>query len=353
MQKPTTLAPPANKRAMASGNRKIVLLAALVGSLVLTALTVWAGYAWMTLPAGDTNTVTVIDIPPGMSLKKTAQTLEDDKIIRSALSFRLLAYLEKKSNKVRIGEYALSPNMPPAEILRKITSGQTVPHPVTIPEGYRIAEIAEHLSNKGLVRKDKFLEQVRNPEFLKYLAIPADTLEGYLFPDTYHFSKYTDETVVIRTMLESFRKTVLLPEFLRRARELNLSFHQVVTLASLIEKETGRREERPLIASAFHNRLKKKMLLQTDPTVIYALPGFDGNLRKKDLSYDSPYNTYKYPGLPPGPIASPGKESMQAALYPATTDYLYFVSKQDGTHYFSANLQEHNNAVAKYQLHKH
>ena len=151
-------------------------------------------------------------------------------------------------------------------------------------------------------------------------------------------------------MIKTFKKRVLKVEILKRATELGMTIHETITLASLIEKETGLQSERSLISSVFHNRLKKKMLLQTDPTVIYAISNFDGNIRKKDLSIDSPYNTYMYPGLPPGPIASPGMESIIAALNPAESSYLYFVSRQDGSHQFSKNLKEHNQAVNRYQL---
>ncbi|MFQ5717561.1 MAG: endolytic transglycosylase MltG, partial [Nitrospinales bacterium] len=184
------------------------------------------------------------------------------------------------------------------------------------------------------------------------LDIPGENLEGYLFPETYHFDKNTDERAIVKTMVDTFKRRALKPEYLDRARELGFSFHKIITLASLIEKETGREDERELISAVFHNRLRKNMRLQCDPTVIYALKNFDGNLRKKDLGIDSPYNTYRYAGLPPGPIANPGLESIRAALYPASANYIYFVSKQNGSHEFSSALADHNRAVRKYQLKK-
>lgn len=198
----------------------------------------------------------------------------------------------------------------------------------------------------------KFIQQTRDRSLIDSLDIPGENLEGYLFPETYHFDKNTDERAIVKTMVDTFKRRALKPEYLDRARELGFSFHKIITLASLIEKETGREDERELISAVFHNRLRKNMRLQCDPTVIYALKNFDGNLRKKDLGIDSPYNTYRYAGLPPGPIANPGLESIRAALYPASANYIYFVSKQNGSHEFSSALADHNRAVRKYQLKK-
>jgi UPF0755 protein len=184
--------------------------------------------------------------------------------------------------------------------------------------------------------------------FLKSLGISAETVEGYLYPDTYRFARPTTAKDVMRAMVDQLGQ-VLTQEWQVRAKDIHMTIHEVLTLASVIEKETGSGDERPHISSVFHNRLRKKIPLQSDPTVIYGLPNFDGNLHKKDLSHPSPYNTYRWAGLPPGPIASPGAESIRAALYPAPSAYLYFVSKNDGTHEFSTNLIEHNKAVEKYQ----
>jgi UPF0755 protein len=183
------------------------------------------------------------------------------------------------------------------------------------------------------------------------MGITADTLEGYLFPDTYYFPSGLESKSIITAMVKQFR-IAFKPEWQTRAEELGMSVHEVVTLASIIEKETGAPEERPLISSVFHNRLKKGMRLETDPTVIYGIPDFDGNIKRRHLNTYTPYNTYKIKGLPPGPIASPGAAALEAALYPAQSKYLYFVSKKDGTHQFSATIKEHNAAVRKYQLRK-
>ena len=285
-----------------------------------------------------------------MTLNNISNLLKDRDLIGNSLSFQLLAYLQKKQGQIQAGEYELSPSMTPKDILGIVTSGKTILHAVTIPEGYRITEIAALLEERGLVNAEEFILQTQDKELIQSAGIPAISLEGYLFPETYHFSKHTSERKIIQSMLDTYHEKIKTYELSKRTPFVNLSFHEVVTLASLIEKETGVDEERKLISSVFHNRLKKNMRLQTDPTVIYAMINFDGNIRKKDLNIDSPYNTYKYRGLPPGPIASPGLKSIIAALEPSNSDYLYFVSRKDGSHQFSSNLMDHNHAVQKYQL---
>ena len=298
----------------------------------------------------DNTQPQVFEVKSGMTLKQVSQELFRQNLIRNANAFQVIALIQDKEKLIKVGEYYISPSMLPAEILQRITSGKTVLHSVTIPEGYRITEIANLLEEKDLADKNIFLQEGKNVELLE--GIPTSSLEGYLFPDTYHFGKRTTEAAIINKMVETFKERALKQEFLKRAEDLGFSYHEIITLASLIEKETGKDSERKQISSVFHNRLKKNMLLQTDPTVIYVIDIFDGNIRKRDLNIDSPYNTYRYKGLPPGPIANPGLKSIIAALYPATTSNLYFVSKQDGSHKFSATLNEHNRAVQKYQLRK-
>ena len=309
-------------------------------------------YYTATHPFSDkTDEATVsVEITPGMTLNKISALLENRNLIGNSLSFRLLAHLQKKEGQIQVGEYELSASMTPKDILGIVTSGKTVLHAVTIPEGYRITEIAALLEEKGLVDAEKFIQETEDRELIHSSGITGNSLEGYLFPETYNFSKNTPERRIIQRLLDTHRENVQKHDLHKRAQSTNLSFHQIVTLASLIEKETGVDEERKIISSVFHNRLKKNMLLQTDPTVIYAIANFDGNIRKKDLKIDSPYNTYKYKGLPPGPIASPGIKSLIAALEPIESDYLYFVSRKDGSHQFSSNLLDHNRAVQKYQL---
>ena len=287
-----------------------------------------------------------------MNLKQVTQVLAKNNLLNSPRAFRLLTWLEDKENHIQVGEFELSPSLASGEILQIITSGKTHLHSVTIPEGYRITEIAAVVSAKGLTTVEEFLLESKKQDLIDDLNIPTENLEGYLFPETYHFDKFLGTKKIIKNMIDTFKQRVLTPEILDRAEEMDMTIHETITLASLIEKETGLESERNLISSVFHNRLKRNMLLQTDPTVIYAISNFDGNIRKKDLSIDSPYNTYKYPGLPPGPIASPGLESILAALHPVESKFLYFVSRQDGSHHFSNSLTEHNRAVHRYQIRK-
>jgi UPF0755 protein len=219
---------------------------------------------------------------------------------------------------------------------------------VTIPEGYNIKMIAELLEDLGLAQKDKFLELCSDESFLKELGIEGPSVEGFLFPETYFFAKGIGEREIIKTMANRF-KSVFTPLMAERIKEIGYSLFEIVTMASLIEKETAIKEEMPKIAAVFYNRLKGKIRLQCDPSVIYGLPHYDGDLTKKDLATYHPYNTYRISGLPRGPIANPGKDALMAALYPANVNYKYFVSKNNGSHYFSETLQQHNKAVWKYQ----
>ena len=323
----------------------LVGMVALVGGTVAFVFLMYANQ-----PAGTQPREVRIQIEPGMTLRQVSGLLARKRVIGNPTTFSLYTVLKGRQSQIQAGEYQLSPTLKPEEILHKLVTGDTVVYTLTIPEGYRLSEIAGLLESRGLADAERFRQAVRDPQFLQAFGLSGGTLEGYLFPDTYQFRKRPTETELVRIMTDTFRRRAMKPEYLERARELGFSFHQIVTLASLIEKETGRPEERPLISAVFHNRLKRKMKLQTDPTVIYALAHFDGNIRKKDLSVDSPYNTYRYRGLPPGPIASPGLESIHAALYPADSQALYFVSRQDGSHHFSTSLEEHNRAVLQYQI---
>ena len=290
----------------------------------------------------------VVVIPEGSTFQQVATLLKREQLIRSQSAFVLLAKASEADRKIHPGEYELNASIPPVDILSKLLAGDVVLHSVTIPEGYTIKQIAGVLAKHQITDQVEFVRLARDKSFAKTLGISAETLEGYLYPDTYRFARLTEAKDVIKTMVDQFGQ-IMTQEWQARAKDLHLTVHEVLTLASLIEKETGTGDERPQISSVLHNRLKKKIPLQSDPTVIYGLPNFDGNLRKKDLSHPTPYNTYRWAGLPPGPIASPGADSIRAALYPARSSYLYFVSKNDGTHQFSTTLVEHNKAVEKYQ----
>lgn len=306
------------------------------------------GYFALNVPAGDQSFQRVITIPEGASLLQVAQLLNDEGLLRTQWTFIWMGRLTGMDRKVIPGEYALHAGLRPTEILSKILAGQVVRHSVTIPEGYTIDQIASLLSGKDLVDQEEFLRLVTDEDFIGRLNLSVSNLEGYLFPDTYFFTRPIQPQDIIRTFVNRLNET-LTPELRARAKEWGMTVQEVLTLASLIEKEAKLPDEHVLISGVFHNRLRQGMPLQSDPTVIYALEAFDGDLRKKDLAVESPYNTYRVTGLPPGPIGNPGAAAIKAALYPSRTNFLYFVSRNDGSHEFSATLAEHNLAVEKYQ----
>ncbi|MCX5834147.1 MAG: endolytic transglycosylase MltG, partial [Deltaproteobacteria bacterium] len=277
--------------------------------------------------------------------------LEAEGLLRQRELFHLFALMRNGTRQVRAGEYEFSGRMSPSDILGKLIRGEIKGYRITVPEGFTAREILDRLVASKLVDEKEFLRLSRDREFLSTLGIEGRGLEGYLFPETYLLDRSMDTRTIIRTMVNQFWHHVT-PSMKKRSADLGLTVDQFVTLASIIEKETGRKEEMPLISAVFHNRLKRRMPLQSDPTVIYGLPDFNGNLRKKDLLKKTPYNTYRFAGLPPGPIASPGMDALQAALQPTDVTYLYFVSKNDGSHHFSDHLSKHSEAVQKYQLRK-
>ena len=307
--------------------------------------------SWADRPVGKAALEKLFTVSPGQGLKQTADALQHEGLVSDSLRFTILARLDKKDKLLKAGEYFISTTMTPREILDQMVEGRVHLYRLTIPEGYNLVQIAVAVSAAGLESEKVFLDAVRDPEAVRRLGIEADTLEGYLFPDTYYFPRGLDSATIIATMVKQFRAAYK-PAWEQQAKAMGMTVHEVVTLASIIEKETGAPEERPLISSVFHNRLKKGMRLETDPTVIYGIPDFDGNIKRRHLETHTPYNTYKIKGLPPGPIASPGALAMEAALFPAQSDYLYFVSKKDGTHQFSTTIKAHNAAVNKYQLRK-
>ena len=291
----------------------------------------------------------IVDVPQGQSLKATADKLRLENLIKSPLKLVWVARLKGYDKRLKAGEYLLSTGMSPRQILETMVKGDVLLHKLTIPEGYNTDQIAELTAEAGFASKAEFIKAATNVDLVKKMGLGGETFEGYLFPDTYYFPKDTSAEKIISTMVQRFW-TIFKPEWRERANQLGFSIQQVVTLASIIEKETGAPAERTLISSVFHNRLKRRMRLESDPTVIYGIKDFNGNLTRKHLQTKTPYNTYRIGGLPAGPIANPGRASLEAALYPDDTDYIYFVAKKDHTHYFSTNLQEHNRAVRKYQL---
>jgi UPF0755 protein len=328
-----------------------VILIVLVLAVALAGAAAYRMMKWAEAPVAteaEHPASKIVVIPEGSTFQHVAGLLERERLVKSRSAFVLLGKALEADRKIRPGEYELNPAMAPADILSKLMAGRVVLHSVTIPEGYTMVQIADVLAQQQITDRAEFLRLVKDKAFIKTLGVSAETLEGYLYPDTYRFPKPVSAKDVIRTMVEQLNQVVT-PEWQARAKDIHMTMHQVLTLASVIEKETGSGEERPQISSVFHNRLQKKIPLQSDPTVIYGLPNYDGNIHKKDLSHPSPYNTYRWAGLPPGPIASPGAQAIRATLYPAVSPYLYFVSKNDGTHQFSATLIEHNKAVDKYQ----
>lgn len=326
----------------------ILLATALVG-ICSAGLLYMHLISWAQQPAGTAVTEKLFTVTPGQGLRKIADELRRAGLVSDALRFTLLARIKNKDKLIKAGEYAFATTLSPNEILDQMVAGRVHLYRLTIPEGFNLVQIAGAVSAAGLASEADFLAAARDSQTAEALKIHGKTVEGYLFPDTYYFPLGIDSTAIITALVRRF-EAAYKPEWRRRSEALGLSVHEVVTLASIIEKETGDPAERPLIASVFHNRLKKGMRLETDPTVIYGIEDFDGNLTRKHLRTPTPYNTYVIKGLPPGPIASPGHAALEAALYPAETDYLFFVSRRDRTHQFSSNLEDHRKAVRKYQL---
>lgn len=331
--------------------KKLQIILPLIALLLFLA----SAYIFMDLlfyadvPTGGDPVKKVVIVHPGQGFAATTLKLQEMGIIRSPLKFKLLALIKRQDKRVKAGEYLFSSAMTPNHILNTLVSGKVQLHRFTVPEGYNLSQVASVVAMAGFGTETDFLKAAYDPRLVKQLGIDGETFEGYLFPDTYYFPKKETPEKIISTMVKRFW-VVFKPLWKDRADQFDLSIHQVVTLASIIEKETGAPSERPLISSVFHNRLKKRMRLETDPTVIYGITDFDGNLTRKHLSTKTPYNTYRIRGLPPGPIANPGAKALEAALYPADTRFLYFVSKKDRTHKFSTNIKDHNKAVRKYQL---
>ncbi|HEY8415546.1 MAG TPA: endolytic transglycosylase MltG [Thermaerobacter sp.] len=330
-----------------------VLLAALAG-----AVAGWLDHAYETalLPANPGAAEPVpVTIPQGASTAEIARILHEHGLIRHPLAFRIRARQEGLDGRLQAGVYRLNAGMSTPEILDKLARGDILTARFTIPEGFTVAQIVERLGNMGLVDREELRaaleEAAREWPYLPRDAQLREPLEGYLFPDTYRVpvgaeGRVADPRVIVRAMLDRFEE-VFDRRRRERARQLGLSVHEVVTLASIIEREAKVPDERPLISAVYHNRLRRGMKLDADPTTLYAVGRTSGPLTRRDLRVDSPYNTYRYPGLPPGPIGAPGAGAIDAALYPADTDYLYFVLRPDGSgrHRFARTLEEHNRNV--------
>ncbi len=320
---------------------------AAAGAVVL-ALALAALYTIFFAPLGPGAGVIVVRIEPGSDLSSIGSTLHDAGVISHEKPFLWAARAAGLDRKLRSGDYELRPDWKMPKLLETLSSGRSRMLSVTFPEGITVERTAARLSAAGVTDREAFLALARDREFLDSLGIPGPTAEGFLFPETYLFAASSRPKDVMTAMVGQFRK--VLRELEDGAPLSGRDLLDLVTLASMVEKETSMPEERSLVAAVFANRLRRGYRLQSDPTVIYGLDDFDGNITRRDLETHTPYNTYVIRGLPPGPIANPGRGSLWAALNPAQVDYLYFVSRNDGSHHFSRNLQEHNRAVREYQL---
>ncbi len=290
----------------------------------------------------------MVTIPKGMGVRGIGRLLAANGLLHNDTRYLLFVALSGKGSKLKAGEYSIPRGLTPPEVLRLLIDGTTLRHHVTIPEGLDAGQVADLFARDGWIKKERFLQLTRDPAFIAGLGLNVSNLEGYLFPETYTLVRHeVDEKRVIALMVAHFQQ--VWQQLAVPATVHGLNRHQVVILASIVEKETAAVEERPLIARVFLNRLKKKMRLQSDPTVIYGLVDFNGNITSADLKRETPYNTYVIPALPAGPICNPGRAALEAVVHPASSDALYFVSRNDGTHVFSTNLRDHNQAVHRYQ----
>lgn len=304
-------------------------------------------HLFLATPSGKGENVYLFDFGRGESLRSIAQSLEKCKVIKSAGFFLIYARLHGDAGRLKAGYYQFSDALPPVEILRRMVAGEVFVFRFTVPEGYSIYQIAELLSERRMVNKGAFLKECFSRPLLEELGIEGKSVEGYLYPSTYDLDPGISPADVIRLMVKQFEK-VYQRDFSGNAMGCGLSKREIVTLASMIEKEAMAPRERPIIASVFHNRLLRGMPLQSDPTAVYGVRAFAGPVSKKDVCRKTPYNTYLIGGLPPGPIGNPGSGAIEAAINPAKTDYLYFVARKDGTHFFSRTLEEHNLAVRRF-----
>lgn len=316
--------------------------------LILTGLITW--FKYQSIVHYTSPQSVVLTLEKGISLKQISFILEKEKVIASRRLFEWMVRFSNKGNQLKAGEYEFVAGLSAQEVMNQLVDGKVLLHTFTIPEGYNLTDIGNLLIAKNLTTADEWRTILGDKEWIHSLGVPADSLEGYLFPDTYSYERGATLRELVKMMTDLFFKKID-STVINEAKEKGFSLGSWVTLASIIEKETGLARERPQIAAVFLNRLKINMLLQTDPTVIYGIKNFNGNLTRADLERDTPYNTYTRAGLPPGPICSPGFESLKSVLNPAETEALYFVAKGDGSHYFSKTLDQHNQAVNYYQRH--
>jgi UPF0755 protein len=331
--------------------KRLLLIFAAVAAVVLVAGVLafrYLGQPYKGYPADEA----FVEVPAGSGVSAIGRRLVDAGVVRNIAEFRLAMRLHGAGRTLKAGEYRFSGALRPSEVIDKLARGDVFLRPITFPEGLTMWEMADIAASHEVGTREAFLNAVREGSLVRDVDPSATDLEGYLFPETYALPRRETAEALVAQMAKRFLEVY--DEGLRReAAARGWTTRAVVTLASLIEKETSRPEERPIVSAVYHNRLRLGIGLQCDPTVIYALQRagrWNGNLTRDNLHFDSPYNTYRYAGLPPGPIAAPGRASLEAALRPATVDYLYFVSRNDGSHVFAATLDEHNRNVHKFQV---
>ena len=305
-------------------------------------------YVQLFIPSDIGSNQMEIEIPEGSTYKQALEILKNKNLIRDKNLFYGIGIILGIDRKIRAGYYVFWGDMSPFEVFKKLAKGEIIENEITIIEGDSVFEIKDKLVANNIMSAEDFDKLVKDPNFLNSLNIKAPSLEGYLFPETYKFPKGTKPESVLRLMVQKMREEFN-DELRRRAEEIGFSENDVLTLASIIEREARIDEERELISAVYHNRIKKGMPLQADPTAVYGIKGKKQRITRDDLKRKTDYNTYIIKGLPPGPIASPGIKSIRAALYPADVPYLYFVSNRDGSHYFSKTLSEHNAAIIRIQ----
>lgn len=332
--------------------KRIILVVILLLFAAILALGGWfLQFASSPAPGQSSETATVV-VPVGSSVQEINGILGDAGLVTVDVRFPVLARYLGLASRLQAGEFALHRGQTPQELLKELASARSIQHPVTIPEGRTVVQIAQIFAKGGWVDPLEFIRLAHDPEFLNSVGLGSrKSLEGYLYPDTYYLTRQGQTTAdVLRMQVRHFFKvwdglnTTDIPH--------KLSPYEVLILASMVEEETAKASERPIIAGVFFNRLKKGMRMQSDPTVMYGIEGFSGRLSRKDLRTPSPYNTYTLKRLPIGPISNPGKAALTAVLHPTPTDFLYFVSKNNSSHHFSRTLREHNRAVQEYQRSK-
>lgn len=334
---------------------KTVAAVASLAAVVIAAVSwsYWSDYReFIETPASQNHEERVVAIPRGAGPKTVTSLLVDQGVVSDPRLFQLFLREKKAAPDLRAGEFRFWTDQTPAAVLDVLVSGTEVGYSVTLAPGLRIEEMAARVEAAGRGSAARYIELARSPDFIASAGLGIDPrpahLEGLLLPNTYSFPKVSSADDVLAAQLKAF-KAVWDERRRSRAAEIGLSPYEVVTLASIVEKETGVAAERPLIAGVFHNRLKKRMRLESDPTIIYGLKNYDGDIRRSDIRRPHPWNTYVIPALPPTPIAGPGVEAIDGVLWPTTTDALFFVAMGDGTHYFSETYAEHSRAVDRYQ----